>query len=122
MDPCEPLCLFWQMEYLRHGLLAVHDRCATLYQWHHPVTTTVRLSNESLYARRKARNVCSLGPRSDDLLEDYAMIRRRIARKRRPGATIVEFALVGPLVLTLIIGCMEWCLYMFTLNQVQNAA
>ncbi len=42
--------------------------------------------------------------------------------RRRRAASIVEFALVGPLVLFLIIGCLEWCLYMFTINQAQNAA
>jgi Flp pilus assembly protein TadG len=42
--------------------------------------------------------------------------------QRRRGHTIVEFALVAPLVFLLIIGCLEWCLYMMTLNQCQNAA
>jgi Flp pilus assembly protein TadG len=46
----------------------------------------------------------------------------RTKHPRRRGAAIIEFALVGPLVLFMIIGCLEWCLYMFTLNQAQNAA
>ena len=52
------------------------------------------------------------------------MIRRTFAnpRPRRRAATVVEFALVGPLVLFALIGCLEWCLYLFTLNQAQNAA
>jgi Flp pilus assembly protein TadG len=39
----------------------------------------------------------------------------------RIAATVVEFALVAPLVFFLIIGCLEWCLYMMTINQAQNA-
>jgi Flp pilus assembly protein TadG len=50
------------------------------------------------------------------------MIRRTTTPRRRRAATVVEFALVGPLVLFLIIGCLEWCLYMMTINQAQNAA
>jgi Flp pilus assembly protein TadG len=50
------------------------------------------------------------------------MICRQHHSQRRQAATVVEFAVVAPLVLTLIFGCLEWCLYMFTVNQMQNAA
>jgi len=50
------------------------------------------------------------------------MIRRTTTPPRRHAAYMIEFALVGPLVLTLIFGCLEWCLYMMTINQAQNAA
>jgi hypothetical protein len=50
------------------------------------------------------------------------MIRRNHTPPRRRAAHIVEFAVVAPLVLSLIIGCLEWCLYMMTVNQAQNAA
>jgi hypothetical protein len=50
------------------------------------------------------------------------MIRRTAPLPRRRAAYIVEFALVGPLVLTLLFASLEWCLYLMTLNQAQNAA
>ncbi len=50
------------------------------------------------------------------------MICRQHYSQRRRAATVVEFAMVAPLVLFLIFGCLEWCLYMFTVNQMQNAA
>jgi Flp pilus assembly protein TadG len=50
------------------------------------------------------------------------MISRITIPPRRRAAYIVEFALVGPLVLTLLFASLEWCLYLMTLNQAQNAA